>query len=362
MPFTGAMLRLARQRRGIRQNEAAQRLGISPTDLSRIENDAKEPSLSFLEKAAGEFGVPAEFFSLTDRIYGAPVSVHPMWRKKAQVTAGEMDAVVAELNVRVMHLRRLLQATDINPIRTIPQLDIEEYGSPAKIAALLRMHWMLPAGPIPNLTQILEEAGIVIVHSRMGGSSVSGVTFRVPGLPPLIVLNSDQPGDRMRFTLSHELAHIVMHQFPTPTMEQEANEFASCFLVPTKDVAPHFGQGRVDLPKLAALKRVWKVSMASLVFAADRAGKLTTSQKNYLWQQFSMNHIRTSEPPELDFPHEQPTIVTSLLRAHVENIGYSVAELANILTMNEAELPEFYDMSELIGTAPNRPKGLRIVK
>jgi Zn-dependent peptidase ImmA (M78 family)/transcriptional regulator with XRE-family HTH domain len=362
MPFTGAMLRLARQRRGARQNEAAKKLGVSPTDLSRIENDAKEPSSDLLEKAAGEFGVPVEFFALTDRIYGAPVSVHPMWRKKADVTAGEMDAVIAELNVRTMHLRRLLQSTEINPIRTVPQLDIEEYGSPAKIAAMMRAHWMLPAGPIPNLTQIVEEAGIVIVHSRMGGSSISGVTFRVPGLPPLIVLNSDQPADRMRFTLSHELAHIVMHQFPTPTMEQEANEFASCFLVPTKDVASHFGPGRVDLPKLAALKRVWKVSMASLVFAADRAGKLTTSQKNYIWQQFSMAGIRTSEPPELDFPSEQPTIVASLLRIHIENLGYSIAEVAKILTMTEAELPEFYDMAELPGTTPNRPNGLRVIK
>lgn len=362
MPATGAMLRLARQRRAVRQNEAAKRLGISPTELSRIENDSKEPSTDLLKKAAEQFGVPVDFFDLTDRIYGAPVSVHPMWRKKADVTTGEMDSVIAELNIRTMHLRRLLQATELNPVRTIPQLDIEQYGSPAKIAALLRAHWMMQAGPIHNLTEILEEAGIVIVHSRMGGSSISGVTFRVPGLPPLIVLNSDQSADRMRFTLSHELGHIVMHEFPTPTMEQEANEFASTFLVPTKDVAPHFGPGRVDLPKLAALKRVWKVSMASLVFAADRAGKITPSQKNYLWQQFSMAGIRIAEPPELDFPPERPSLVSTLLRAHTENLGYTLAELSKLLVMTEVELPEFYDMTELLGTRPDRPKGLRIVK
>lgn len=361
MPTAGAMLRLARQRRGIRQNEAAKKLDVSPTDLSRIENEAKEPSSDLLERASAEFEVPIEFFELSDRIYGAPVSVHPMWRKKADVTAGEMDAIVAELNVRVMHLRRLLQATDINPIRTIPHFDIEQYGSASKIAGLLRAHWMLPSGPIPNLTQIMEEAGIVIAHSRMGGSSVSGVTFRVPGLPPLITVNSDQPADRMRFTLSHELAHIVMHQFPTPTMEQEANEFASCFLVPTKDVAPHFGPGRVDLPKLAALKRVWKVSMASLVFAADRAGKITTSQKNYLWQQFSVAGIRTAEPPELDFPPERPTILNSLLTAHLEGMGYTVRELAKLLTMRPEELPKFYNMVDILPQA-DRLKGLRVIK
>ncbi|QUS39577.1 ImmA/IrrE family metallo-endopeptidase [Tardiphaga alba] len=361
MPISGAMLRLARQRRGIRQNEAALKLSVSPSDLSRIENDAKEPSQVFLAKASKVFGVPDEFFSLTDTIYGAPVSVHPMWRKKAEVSAGELDAVVAELNVRVMHLRRLLQAADINPVRTVPSLDIDEYGDAEAVASVLRRHWMLPAGPLKDVTHILEEAGIIIVHSEMGGSSISGVTFRVPGLPPLIVLNKDQPADRMRFTLCHELGHIIMHRFPSPNMEKEANLFASCFLVPTQDVRSHFGAGRVDLPRLAALKRVWRVSMASLVFAADRSGKLTAAQKNYLWQQFSMAKIRTSEPPELDFPREKPTIVKTLLSTHIETLGYSVSDLAKVLTMEQAEFPAFYDFDALPGDAP-KPRGLRIIK
>ncbi|ODT68271.1 MAG: DNA-binding protein [Pelagibacterium sp. SCN 63-23] len=362
MASAGAMLKLARQRRGIRQNEAAVKLGVSPSDLSRIENDAKEPGPALLEVAAKAFNVPVGFFELNDRIYGAPVSVHPMWRKKADVSGAELDAVIAELNVRVMHLRRLLSAADLNPARTLPQLDIEEFGDPERIAGVLRAHWMMPRGPVPNVTQILEEAGIIVAHSNMGGSSISGVTFRVPGMPPLIVVNSDQPADRMRHTLCHELGHIVMHQFPSPDMEKEADQFAGCFLAPTADIRPHFGTARVDLKRLAALKPVWKMSMAALVFAADRAGKLTTSQKNYLWQQFSMAKIRTSEPPELDFPHEQPSVLSSLFKLHIKNLGYSVAELADILSMSADELPSFYDLTGIIDGKPNRPTGLRVVK
>lgn len=362
MASVGVMLRLARQRRGIRQNEAAVRLGISPSDLSRIENDAKEPNSTVLQKASETFNVPPEFFGLTDRIYGAPVSIHPMWRKKADVTGVELDAVIAELNVRVMHLRRLLLATDLNPVRTIPQFDIEEYGDPERIAALLRAHWMMPSGPIPNLTQILEEAGIIVAHSPMGGSAICGVTFRVPGMPPLIVVNSDQPADRMRHTLCHELGHIIMHRFPTPNMEKEADQFAGCFLAPSADIRPYFGSGRVDLRKLAALKPVWKMSMASLVFAADRVGKLTTAQKNYLWQQFSIAKIRTSEPPELDFPPEQPTVLASLLKLHLENLGYGVEELAKALVMAVDELSVFYGLESIMEPKPTRPQRFRVVK
>ncbi|MBK7012326.1 MAG: ImmA/IrrE family metallo-endopeptidase [Xanthomonadales bacterium] len=45
----------------------------------------------------------------------------------------------------------------------------------------------------------------------------------------MIFINKDVPGDRWRFTLAHELAHLVMHDIPKPDMEDEADEFASEF-------------------------------------------------------------------------------------------------------------------------------------
>lgn len=125
-------------------------------------------------------------------------------------------------------------------------------------------------------------------------------------MPPLVVLNSTQPADRMRFTLGHELGHIVMHKFPTPDMENEADQFTSNFLLPTEDVKPYFAGRKVDLPLLAALKPEWRVSMASLVFAAKRAGAINEGQAQYLWKQFSIHKIRLREPPELDFAPEVP--------------------------------------------------------
>ncbi|MBE0577832.1 MAG: ImmA/IrrE family metallo-endopeptidase [Devosia sp.] len=359
MSTRGDMLRLARQRRGYQQKEAAALLGVSASDLSRIENGIKDASDQTIEAAARAFKMPPSFFDQRIAVYGAPVSVHPMWRKKAEVTAGEMDAVIAELNVRTHHLKRLLEAAQVNAVRTVPTLDFDEYGDAERIAGLVRAHWQVPSGPLRNLTQIIEEAGIVVAHSSLNGSSISGVTFRVPGMPPLIVLNDSQPADRMRFTLAHELGHIVMHRFPTPDMEAEANAFASYLLAPSRDIRPYFGRGRVDLPRLAALKTEWRMSMSSLVFVADRLGLLTPNQKVYIWKQFSMNNMRTREPPELDFPHEQPTVLPSVVRMHIDALGYSLGDLAAILHMDAEELPAFYGIDVPVG---NRGSTLRLVK
>jgi Zn-dependent peptidase ImmA (M78 family) len=363
MGTTGDMLRLARQYRGFQQGEASSRLGVKNPELSRIENGLKEPARELLVAAADLYSVPAEFFAQTDAIFGAPVSLHPpMWRKKADVSVGDVHRVVAEMNIRVMHLRRLLDATEIESVRKLPKLDSDEYeNSGERVAAVLRGHWQIPAGPISDLTALVEEAGVIIAHSDFNGASVSGVTFRVPGMPPLIVLNSNNTSDRMRFTLGHELGHLVMHRFPTPDMEREADEFASSFLVPTVDVKPYFIGRRVDLKLLAALKQEWRVSMASLVFAAKRSGAINEGQAAYLWKQFSMHNFRMREPPELDFPLEEPKTVSDLISLHIDELGYSVADLSAALKMNEDEVVRSYSIA-LPGQSKTRPGHLRVVR
>jgi Zn-dependent peptidase ImmA (M78 family) len=363
MSKVGIMLRLARQLRGFPQNEAAECLRVPNVELSRIETGLKEPSAQLLETASEVFSVPVEFFGQTDTVYGAPVSVHPpMWRKKSNVSATELHRIVAELNVRVMHLRKLLEATDIEPTNKLPRFDADEYDNdPVRIAGLVRRFWHVPDGPILDLTSIVEDAGILVAHSDLGGSSVSGVTFSIPGVPPLIVLNKTQPADRMRFTLCHELAHIITHRFPTPNMEDEADAFASAFLVPTEDFKPYVAGRKVDLRLLAALKLEWKVSMASLVFAAKRAGAINETQAGYLWKQFSIAKIRLREPPELDFEPETPHTVNDLVSLHVRDMGYSLVDLGKMLVMNDAEVAKTYSL-DLPGQEKGRAAHLRVVR
>jgi Zn-dependent peptidase ImmA (M78 family)/DNA-binding XRE family transcriptional regulator len=361
MSKPGNMLRLARQLRGFPQNEAAECLRVPNTELSRIENGLKDPSEELLRAAAEIFSVPVEFFSQTDALYGAPVSVHPMWRKKSEVSATELHRIVAELNVRVMHLRKLLEATDLEPTKKLPRFDAEEYGNAEKIAGLVRRFWQLPDGPIPDLTALVEDAGILVVHSDLGGSSVSGVRFSVPGMPHIIVLNRAQAADRLRFTLCHELGHVIMHSFPTPNMEDEANKFASCLLLPTEDIKPYFAGRRIDLRLLAALKPEWKVSMASLIFAAERTGVINKTQVQYLWKQFNVHNIKLREPPELDFAPEEPRTLSDLVSLHVNEMGYSLGDLSKMLIVNESEMAKTYSIG-LPGQEKGRGSHLRIIQ
>lgn len=350
------MLRLARQRRGFQQTEAAKLLGIEQSQLSRMENGVLEAREDVLVRAAKLYEVPQSFFLQRVPVFGAPVSVHPMWRRKADVTTREMDCTIAELNVRVMHVRRFLEGVGIANTSDLPRLDIEDYADPARIASLVRAHWKVPSGPIRNLTSYVEKAGVLVAHSSLGGASISGVTFAVPALPPLIVLNADQPGDRMRFTLAHELGHLVMHKFPGPNMEQEAHAFATALLMPTADVRPYFLGKKIDLSTLAALKPEWRVSMAALLMAAHRTGVIDDGRSKYLWKQMSVKGYRLREPPELDFEQESPTVLNSIVEMHMTALGYSRSDLAAILHCSTSDLETLYSLHPRASEDPKRPK------
>lgn len=358
MATFGDLLRLARQLRGYTQKKSSEDLGIAQTVLSRLENGLIDPDTDLVGKAAQVFGVPVDFFEITDTVYGPPVSVHAMLRGKADVSARDIDMITAELNVRLMHLRVFLENVDFNAVTSVPHLDIERYESPEKVAAIVRTHWKLPRGPIKNLTRILEQAGVIIAESDFHGASVSGVTFAVPGRPPIIMINRDHPADRIRFTLAHELGHLVMHQFPTPEMEDEANKFASALLLPPQELAEAFSGRRVTLELLASMKKEWRVSMQSLLISAQTHKAVSENQARYLWQQISARGWRTREPASLDFAHDRPSVLPTIIKAHISDLGFEQGEL---LKMSRIFLKDFVQMyGDLNTEGPTRPR-LRIV-
>ncbi len=344
--FNCEMLLLARQVRGVSQSALSKRTGLNQGHLSKLETGLREPSEDVLNRLADVLGFPESFFLQTDRAYGFPVSVHPMHRKKARVGQHQLNRLHAEINIRLMHLRRLLRAADFGGQFALPHFDVDEYGEdPEKIAELLRHTWLLPKGPLKNLTECLERAGCIVTWCDFHQADVDGITLMVPDMPPYIFLNRDRTADRMRFTLAHELGHIVMHRVPRPKMEEEANLFASALLMPASDIRNSF-RTRITLTRLARLKPVWRVSMQSLLVRATKIESISPNQAQYLWKQINAQKMRLREPPELDFPHETPTVLPMIFKLHLEQLGYSIHDLAAMLHVQEGELRHFYNFLE----------------
>ncbi|MDG4905986.1 XRE family transcriptional regulator [Mesorhizobium sp. WSM4898] len=356
--FNGAMLRLARQFRGFHQKELADRIGVDAAILSRAENGALQPSQAVIESCAEALSVRTTFFEKNYHPSGLPLSFHPMWRKRQSVSQREVDRVLAGANIRAMHLRELMPSIIFEPELKLPQYEPGEYGRDCReIAKLVRRAWGIPAGPLINLTDYVERAGIFVFHSDLEKIDVDGLTLRLAGLPPIVVLNANLPADRMRFTLAHELAHLVMHSVPSPSeMENEANEFASGLLIPADDIRPYFKGRRIDLQLVARLKPEWRVSMAALLFAAGELGYVGPGQKQLLWKRYSaMGYKSRGEPQELNFPVEPTTLNRRLIDAHINELGYSLDDLGNLFALWPDDICTMYGLEKPRG-------GLRLVR
>lgn len=340
------------------QAELSNLSGVSQGSISKLENGLIEANDDVVKRLARTLRFPLSLFYEPDRVYGLPLSVHPgaKYRKQASVGQRELDRLEAELNFRLMHIRRLLKSTEFRGELPLPKLDVDQYDGPEAIAELIRRAWLAPSGPLANLTDLIERAGCIVVLCDFDEMLVDGVTLQAPGTPPCIFLNRAQPGDRQRFTLAHELGHIVMHQFPSPEMEDEANAFASALLMPPREMRSLLA-GRLTLQRLAALKPIWKVSMQALLMCARSVGAITDNQSRYLWRQLSSMGFRRHEPAELEVTPETPSVLPEILRMHLEDLGYSIADLSQFLHMDEEELRKMHPLPGKSGS-----EFLRIVK
>ncbi|MDQ8953464.1 ImmA/IrrE family metallo-endopeptidase [Acinetobacter rudis] len=354
MPFNADLLILARQSRGFSQSELAKECEISQAMISKLEGRlVADPSLDLLKKLSIFLKYPVDFFYEMDRIYGLPPSVHagPLYRRKASVTKKSRDKLEAILNIRILHLKRLLRSIDLESDLPLLDLDPDEY-TPEEIAEKVRQAWLIPKGPIHNLMDYIERAGCMVFLCDFDDLSVDGVTMRPPDLPPCIFLNKSLPGCRQRFTLAHELGHIIMHRIPTgDDMEDEANKFASCLLMPTDDIKPYL-QGKLTLTRLAQLKPMWLSSMSSMLYRAGDIGAISQHQQKYLWIEMNKLGYKTKEPSQLDILAETPKNITEIINIHTQDLEYMPKDMQFLLKSCNDDLYYMYG----IGTNPNKPK------
>lgn len=356
--FNPELAKLARQARGYSQIDLAKHSGLTQAAVSKLENGLIPPSDDALEKLASALRFPKSFFLQSDRVFGLPVSVQ--YRKKASAGQKVVDRLEAEINLGLFRLRRLISSIELHPEMPLPSLDVDEYGGSGEaVAAMLRRIWLVPSGPVRNLVHLAERAGCIVFSCNFQSLGVDGLTLQPSGLPTCIFLNNQMPGDRQRFTLAHELGHAVMHRVPTPNMEREADDFAAALLMPADEVRSQLTG--LTLQRLASLKPVWRVSMGALLYRAKTVGAISDSQSAYLWRQMSKLGYRVREPEELRLAPEEPTVLPEVVNLHLNQLGYSVEELAVALSLHAEELVELYGLKPALPAASTAPK-LSIVR
>ena len=160
--FNRALLQVARDARGFTQGELAQRAGVTQALISKLENGlTPDPTPETVEALARALNFPVLFFFSEERPHGLP-PFH--YRKRARLGTKALSKIEADINIRRIHLARLLQSYELSAKQDFPTLDLaKEQWTPQRAAQILRGYWLMPRGPVDNLTELVERAGAVVI-------------------------------------------------------------------------------------------------------------------------------------------------------------------------------------------------------
>ena len=335
------MITIARESRGLTQTELASKLEVSVSNISRNE-DSVYINESTLQKLSEVLGYPVSFFS-TDFLIQPP-NIH--YRKRLTLSPKIIRRADALMNIYRSNIEKMLNTIDLDAAN-LPVIEDHNYGSPKKIAAYLRSYWRVEKGPIKDLVALVEKNGIIVIMFDFDTDKIDGRSMMTESGQPVIFLNKKLPGDRIRLTLAHELGHIIMHLRTVPTFgrdeEAEAFEFASEFLMPESEIRLAI-TGKLTLEKLADLKRIWRTSMAAILYWSEKLKFVTPNQSRYLWSQFSALGYNKQEP--LSVQIDMPTLVTRMVfmftKSKSEDLEAGYVEVANIFNLDIVEFKSLY--------------------
>jgi Zn-dependent peptidase ImmA (M78 family)/transcriptional regulator with XRE-family HTH domain/predicted HTH domain antitoxin len=290
--------RVARERAqvGLSQRELAVRAELSQPTLARIElGERSALALAELDRIAAALSVP-----LTLLTKGNPV------RQRMQVAARASEGAEEELRQAEGLVGEIL-ALDDRLDRFAPDghradrqraarlkrvltevVDAEREGR--DLAEELRERLGLGLGPVPDLAELVESVIGLDTAALTLPQGVSGFTALDPAREVTIsVVNTSDVPERQRFSLAHELGHVLLsdgvaaHRLDgrrTPA-EKRCDAFARHLLAPAEGVRRWMECLSVSEPgrrECAMAARHYGVSLPVLLIQCKELGLLTDSQ------------------------------------------------------------------------------------
>lgn len=327
---------MARSIRQVSASSLAEEAEISAPWLSKIENNKEIPSADLIRKFSRILNFPSPFFYRPIKTSPPSDAFHFRATSRLAKRDEERARFVA---VVALELTDWVETNYVVPTASVPELqdllEADNYVSPEDAAKIVRRNWSLGSAPITNILQLLEAKGAKVFSAGGPHKSIDAFSFRHADTP-LIFLNVHKTPERLRFDLAHELGHLIMHGGSLniesgKEKEQQANDFASEFLMPREDLLGAI-KGTLTLEDLLILKRRWRVSAMALNLRAYRLGILSEWQYASFARQLSRAGFRRGEPGS-ELTPETSSLLNQIV-GDLRSQGKGLGTLANIMEVS----------------------------
>lgn len=345
----GDRIKQARKAAGLSLRALADGAGITAMAISKYETGKSTPSSRVLLSLSKALAVRTEYFF-------RPVKVELQelkHRKHSQLPKKALEQIEGDVKEQLERFIELEQLLPNGPLQAfklpgdLPE-SITTLDDIEGLARQLRKSWELGVDPIPVLTDMLEERGIKVFQSQAINERFDGMAATVDGIP-VIVVGRGWPGDRQRFTLAHELGHLVLKDRLAPNLDEEAaaNRFAGAFLAPEAEVRKELGANRswLEPRELEVLKKTYGLSMQGWMHRAKDLGILPDMHYIEMRKFFSTRGWNRKEPGDQYSP-ERPQLFDQLVYRALGQDLISESKAAELLRMPLLEFQKKRSMQD----------------
>jgi Zn-dependent peptidase ImmA (M78 family)/transcriptional regulator with XRE-family HTH domain len=347
----GQRLKASRVASGLSLRDLEAKIGnrVTAQAIGKYERNESMPSSGVLIALAAALRVSEDYLLSPDELVLDGVE----FRKK-QITSKREEAFIEG---RTLHLlERYLAVEDALGLPSVvwdrpreAPYPVRDVADAENAARALRTHWGLGIDAIPGMVELLEERGIKVLSIDL--DNIDGLTARVRrknGEPvPVIVVKKSAWAERKRFTLAHELGHMVLEVAPGVDAEKAAHRFAGAFLMPIEALWGEIGKSRtsISLGELLRVKQMFGASFQSIAYRCRDLQIIGETMFRALFKVFTQRGWRSppyQEPGAIDPKEEEPTRLERLcFRALAEGvvgearaaelIGVSVRDLVRLM-------------------------------
>lgn len=265
----GNNLKRIRLLKNLSLKEAGNLLNMSATAISKYENGEIIPDSKKLIEFSNAYNVKSIDIL---KIYNAPKMKFTSFRKKKRLTGQKLellkDLITQEVS-KYLEVREMNEL-DSNNIK-LKQYSVNNFLEAEQAANDFRNYINISnMQPISDLINILENLGIIIIQIKNPNNQFNdfdGLSEFVSNVPIIVLLDDIKDGARQRFTIAHELGHLILKIDSNEIDEEKlCNRFASALLMPKEAIINEFGQSRknINFFELKAFKNEYKVSYAAI--------------------------------------------------------------------------------------------------
>lgn len=340
----GTRLKLARKMAGLSLQDLADALEnkVTKQALSKYEQGSMNPSNEVLIAIANHFKLKPDYFLKKKSAELGDVK----FRKRARLSKRDEEAIVEKVRdytERFIEIESILGIAShfknpIENIEIISEKDVE------RAAKELRNAWDLGSNPISNIVEMLELHGIKVYLSDEVDDFDGLAVFTSKGIPIVALNIKDKPIERIRFTIIHELAHLLLNfndaiQKNEKRMEELCHYFSSCFLIPTQNMIELIGPKRkyIKIDELISIKEYYGISIRATV---HRLKKLTVITETYYrrWMVYMSKTYGSKKEPGDYKGEEKPKFFDQLVNRALAEELVSLSKAASLWNISINEL------------------------